>query len=291
VVIPRIFAGAGVGAVLQLGVCRWQLCVLRTSGLTTHRPAAPATPAIVRLQLIFVVASLLLSFFVLAILCFLLPVITGRGVLSALGVGAEGADGTALIVGVAVLEALLIVVAVVFQPGSPQALGSQLLVLLSAAGFGFAVMFAVPFMLLLGMHTFFAIPWKLSLAQAPVFVPFSWTRGLGVGFALTWYLSGEQRSVRTLLRRHGPLNLQVHAAMWQKLVYYVHRGLMSLASAHAVGVAIAMILPSYCPMMRALVMRFALTWRSPFIAAVCSTTQPSAALTFCDKKSWRSDRR
>ena len=34
VLIPRIFAGAGVGAVLQLGVCRWQLCVLRSSGLT-----------------------------------------------------------------------------------------------------------------------------------------------------------------------------------------------------------------------------------------------------------------
>jgi hypothetical protein len=119
------------------------------------------------------------------------------------------------------------------------------------------MMFAVAFMLLLGMHTFFAIPWKLSLLQAPVFVPFSWTRGLGVGFALSWYLSGEQRSVRALLRRHGPLNLQVHAAMWQKLVFYVQRGLMALASAHAIGVAIASLVPSHCPLTRALVMRFA----------------------------------
>jgi hypothetical protein len=233
----------------------------------------------VRLQLIFVVGSLLASFFVLAVLFFLLPVVAGRGVLSSLGVSPEGADGTAVIVGIAVLEAALICVAIAFQPGSPPALGSQLLVLLSAAGLGFAVMFAVPFMLLLGMHTFFAIPWKLSLAQAPVFVPFSWTRGLGVGFALTWYLSGEQRSVRALLQRHGLLNLQVHAAMWQKLVFCVHWGLMSLAGAHAVGVAIAMTIPSNWPLARALVLRF-----SPHVALCvhCSGLLYDAAVSRID---------
>jgi hypothetical protein len=200
-------------------------------------------------------------------------------VLSALGVDAEGTDGTAAIVGIAALEAILVLVAIAFQPGSPPAFGRHLLAVLSAAGLGFAVVFAVPFMFLLGMHTFVAIPWKLSLAQAPVFVPFSWTRGLGVGFALTWYLSGEQRSVRALWRRHGLLNLQVHAAMWQKLVCCVHRGLMSLASAHAIGVAIAMTLPSSWPMMRAVVMRFA-----PHVALVahCSGVLYDAAVQHID---------